>query len=142
MIVQVAGVRGLSWIAERANLVVSPTMRAIEALDETGAIRGAIAYDGWTPNSAHLHVALETPIAARKLLRPTFRIPFEELGLGVLFAPVFSTNPRSLRLLKHLGFRIIGVMKDGWEPGTDIVMHEMRREECRYLEGDAERMAA
>lgn len=121
-----------SWIADRASLVVDDQFRAIEAMD--GArIAGMVAFTGWTPNAVHLHIALESPIALRRLVTHGFGIAFNRCGKGVALAPVMSTNRRSIRLVEHLGFRLAGVLADAWAPGVDVRIYQMRRDECRWL---------
>jgi RimJ/RimL family protein N-acetyltransferase len=122
------------WIAWKANLVPDGSFRAIEAVDDNGCLLAMVGYDGWMDNACQIHVALERPSALRHVLRPGFRVPFVELGKGVLVAKVLSTNERSLALVKHLGFREVCRGKDWVRVGIDLVVHEMRREECRFLE--------
>lgn len=134
MIVRAAPDTHLPWLAKRAQLVVSPTLRAIEATDEaSGRILGMVGYDSWLPNACSMHVALEEPIAARRLLGPAFGIPFIEMDLGLVLAWILSTNPRSLAFTRHLGFRETYRVADGWQPGIDLVLFEMRREQCRWI---------
>ena len=128
-----------AWIAERAGLVPDGSFRAIEAVDGS-RILAMVGYDGWTDNACCIHVALDTPSALRHVLAPGFRIPFLELGKGILVAKVLSTNAASLRLVHRLGFREVFRGRDWVRPGVDLVVHEMRREECRWIK--AERKAA
>lgn len=121
------------WIAQRAQLVVTDGFRAIEAIDSAGRIVGMVGYDGWTPNSCAMHVAIEEPIAVRRLLRPGFGIPFLELQKGVVLASVLSTNAKSLQLVSGLGFRALTRMRDAWDKGVDVLLFEMRREDCRWV---------
>ncbi len=100
-----------------------------------------VGYDGWLPNACAIHVAIEEPMAGRRLVRPAFGIPFLEMGLGLVLGWVLSTNTRALRLDLHLGFRETHRIRDGWRPGVDLVLLEMRREECRWIP-QRERMVA
>jgi RimJ/RimL family protein N-acetyltransferase len=122
------------WITERLGLFLSPNARAIAAYDREGKIAGMVAYDGWTPNSAIVNIALDSPIAWRRLARPTFEYPFNEGRRGLLVAMVASDNLRSMRLTEHVGFRETYRIRDGISVGVDLVVFEMRREECRWLE--------
>jgi hypothetical protein len=122
-----------SWLASRAHLVPDASFRALKAVDEHGRILAMVGYDGWTDNACCVHVALDHPTALRAVLGPGFGVPFKELGLGVVIAKVLSTNDKSLRLVKHLGFREVCRGKDWVRPGIDMVIHEMRREECRWV---------
>jgi hypothetical protein len=97
-----------------------------------------IGFDGWTPNSVCLHVAIEYPAALRRLIRPAFDIAFNRLQKQVVLCTVLSTNKRSLRLVEHLGFTRTHQIIDGWSVGAHLVIHEMRRPECRWLEPGSE----
>lgn len=120
------------WIAARASLILGPHFRALEALDGQGNILGMVGYDGWTPNSCSMHVAIENPIAVRRLLARAFTTPFR-LGRNVLLASVLSTNEKSLKFAKHLGFRQKARIQDGWSDGVDLLILELRRENCRWV---------
>lgn len=135
MIVRAAPPEHYGWIAKRANLVCGPSFRAIEAVDASGKVHGMVGYDGWTPNAVQMHVALDNPAALRALLKPGFSIPFVEFGRGVALATVLGTNGRSLELVPRLGFRFAHRIVDGYEPGVDVLLFEMRREDCRWLGG-------
>jgi hypothetical protein len=134
------------WIAKRAEVAIGPQFRAIKAVDEVGRIHGMVGYDGWTGNAVSMHVAIDNPAALRHLLVPGFRIPFVEFRKGVALAMVLSTNARSLKLVPRLGFAETHRIRDGWAVGVDLVMFEMRREDCRWLdhrdEKEAKRWAA
>lgn len=119
------------WIAQRAQVIVGAAFRAVEAVDEAGEIKGMIGFDGWMPNSVQMHVAMESPIAFRRLLRPAFAIAFQLRQIATCV--VMSTNERSLKLVKHVGFRETFRAKDWWDVGVDLVFFEMHRRECRWI---------
>lgn len=126
------------WIAKRAKLAIGSEFRALEALDGEQIV-GMVGYDGWTLNSCSMHVAIERPIAIRRLLRPAFGLVFDPrprgCGLGLVKGHVLSTNEKALALDLNLGFRELGRVKDGWDVGVDEIMLVMRREDCRWLGG-------
>jgi hypothetical protein len=121
------------WIVERAHCAPTSRFMAIKAVDNAGVIRGMVGYDSWSRNSCEAHVAVESPIAWRSLVVPTFHYPFEQMGLGVLLALIPAWNARSQQLVKRLGFRETYRIRDGFEIGVDNVLFEMRRDECRWL---------
>lgn len=120
------------WIARRAGLTVKSDFRAIEAVDGDRVV-GMVGYDDWTPNSCSLHVAIDAPVALRRILRDGFAMPFLRLKLGVVYGRVLSTNKAALKLDLHLGFREVCFLTDAWAVGVGIHVLEMRREECRWL---------
>lgn len=133
MIVRPAPPDHLQWLAERAHLIITPGLCAMEAVDDSGRIVGMVGYDGRTPGACAVHIALEHPAALRHLLKPGFGVPFIEAGLPLIVCMVLGTNRRSLRLVRKLGFKQVLRGKDWWAPGVDIVWFEMRREHCRWI---------
>lgn len=125
----------LSWLERRAGCVLTRNARGVKAVDAYGAIRAMVAFDSWTNASAQAHMAAETPIAWRSLLRPAFSYPFIEADKRVLIAVIPAGNERSLRLAKRFGFRETHRVPDGWDTGEDLVLLEMRREDCRHIQG-------
>lgn len=124
------------WIAERARLVIGPGFRAIEAVDGDRTV-GAVAFDGWTPNSVSMHIALDSPIALRGLVRKGFGIAFRQCKKEIATCLVLSSNVRSRRLVEHLGFREVFRGRNYWTKGVDMLLYEMRADECRYLDRNA-----
>lgn len=133
MEVRAAPAEHFGWLLSRIGLAPGVDFKAIEAVDAKGEIRGMVGYDHWTHNSVNAHIALDSPIALRSLIRAAFAYPFEQVGFGVLVCPVASDNEASMRLCRGLGFREAYRMRDGHDVGVDLVLWEMRREECRHL---------
>lgn len=123
----------LGWLAERAHLNIGPGFVAIEAVTPDGRIVGAVGFDGWTPGSVSMHIALDSPIAFRALLRQAFHQVFVQWGKGVATCLVLGSNARSHALVDSVGFRRVFTGRDYWAPGEDMVVYEMRREECVWL---------
>lgn len=139
LIVRAAPPAHLPWLIERAGFVPTADLKALEAAEEaSGRIRGMVGYCNWTPNSVQCHIAADTPAAWRALVvkngSPAFRYPFLESGRGLLLALIRASNTQSLALTRHFGFRETYRIQDAAEPGDDMVLFEMRREECRWLD--------
>jgi RimJ/RimL family protein N-acetyltransferase len=137
LIVRAAPKEHYTWLTDRAGLVASSEFRAIEAVDGDGRIAGMVGYDSWTPNGVFMSVALDNPIYARTLLPHAFQYPFVEAGREVAVVLVRSDNERSRRLVQHLGFKWAYIIKDGWAKDIHLFLYEMRREDCRYIRGEA-----
>lgn len=133
MRVQAAVGSHFDWLIQRTNLVPTARFRAIEAVDSNGDIRGMIGFDCWTANSCEAHMAVDSPIVWRSLLYPAFQYPFEQMGRGVILAIIPANNKKSIRMATHLGFTETHRVRDGYDVGVDVILHEMRREECRWL---------
>jgi L-amino acid N-acyltransferase YncA len=130
----------VGWLVERTGFAPTAGVRAIKAMDAEGVIKGMVAFDCWTENAVQAHMAVDTPIAWRSLLRPAFAYPFEQCGKGIILAAIPAGNARSVRLAKHFGFREMHRVRDGWAAGDDLLLLELRREGCRWL--SKERKAA
>jgi hypothetical protein len=140
--VQAAPPVDFDWIASRTGCAVSQGFKAIEAVDvRAGRILGMVGYDMWTENSAQMHVAVEKPSVIRALLVPAFSYLFDQCGKGVAVGVVPSHSTHALRFDLHVGFREVYRIRDGWAVGDDLVILEMRKEECRWLRRPARKAA-
>lgn len=133
MKVQAATPEDFAWLVSATSAAVTPGLRAIKAVDGTGKIRGMVGYDCWTPNSCTAHMAVDTPLAWRSLLPACFEYPFVQCDRRVLLGVIPAHNTASWGLAKHLGFTVRHAVKDGWAMGDDLLLLELRREDCRFL---------
>jgi hypothetical protein len=134
VIIRAAPPEHFQYLAERAGVAITPTFKAIEAVDEKGTVHGMFGYDGWTRNAVVMHVALDSPGALRHLLRPAFQYPFNQLGLGIALCAIRGDNERSLKLTEHVGFKRVYTVRDCFGGGVDQMIFEMRREDCRWIQ--------
>ena len=123
----------IPWLLRRVGCSYTAEFRAIMAVKDDGEIAGMVGYDLWTETSCVMHIALENPAAFRTLLVPAFEYPFVQGGKKVVLAMVRGDNEKSRRLCDHVGFREVYRVRDGIEAGVDMVLYEMRREECRWI---------
>lgn len=93
-----------------------------------------VGYDSWTPNSVQMHVWLPYPrYLTRKFIAEAFRYPFEMCGRGLVIGLTPSNNTGALRLNRKIGFKEVYRIKDAWDLGVDVVLQEIRKEDCRWL---------
>ena len=123
----------LGWIVAETSCALSPGATGIKATDSEGRIRGMVAYDCWTPNAVTAHMAVDTPIAWRSLIPACFEYPFIQCDRRLLLGVIPSDNTKSWGLAKHLGFTVKHAVRDGWASGVDLLLLELRREDCRFL---------
>lgn len=129
------------WLVERAGCEITQGYKAIKAVDAEGRIHGMVGFGSWTENSCAMTIALENPAALRELLKWSFRYLFEQTGRRVGFALVREKNTRSMRLCKHVGFREVARLRDAISVGEDMVVFEMRRENCRWVSEEVRKAA-
>lgn len=136
-ILQATTAEDFAWIIAHAHCVLTPYARALKAVDESGAIRGMVAFDNWTENAAQIHMAAENPAVWRHLLPAAADFAFEHVGKGVVFGLTPASNEKALKLSRRAGFRQRYRIADGWAKGEDMVISEMRKEDCRWLKSEA-----
>lgn len=129
------------WLQERADIVPGPSFKAIEAVDDEGRIHGMVGFDGWTQNSVVLTIALDNAACFRSLIHPIFDYAFRQADRGIALAMVRGSNMRSQRLCDHVGMVEVYRVRDGISIGEDIVIFEMRRENCRWLTTEHRKVA-
>lgn len=127
----------LPWFIDRTGYDPAPSFRGLVAIGADGRIRGLIGFDRWTPSSACMHVASDSPAGCRGLLHTAFHYFFADTGRVLLRAEVRAGNSASLEATRRVGFREAHRTQDGWAQGEDLVHFEMRRDECRWLKEKA-----
>lgn len=122
-----------AWLEEHAGCALDEESSAVKAVDTRGRIRGMVGFESWTHNSVQAHMAVDTPIAWRALLPAALGYVFEEAGRGVLLGVIPAYRRDSLRFAQHVGFEVTHRVRDGWAKGVDLLLLELRREDCRWL---------
>jgi RimJ/RimL family protein N-acetyltransferase len=119
-----------------STISYSPTghFKGIVQLNDYYEIVAAVGYDHWTPNSVQLHIWIPRPAEmCRTFLREGFRYPFEIGRKGLVVGLTPSNNAAALNFNRRVGFKEVYRMKDAWDKGVDVVVQEMRKENCRWL---------
>jgi RimJ/RimL family protein N-acetyltransferase len=132
----------LGWLERQAKCSLSARAVGVAAVDESGGIHGMVAFDDVTRGSCEVHIALKSPAAFRTLAGDVFRRAFETLGVRVVLGTVPADNQRGRRIARHLGFKETHRVRDGWAEGVDLVIHELRREDCTRWLAAAKKEAA
>ena len=133
MIIQAAPVQDIPWLANRAGIAPTLGMNAVQVVDAGGKIHGMVGFDSWTDNSVVVSIALANAGCLRSLIQPCFEYVFLTGGRGVMFATIRATNSRSVRIAQRLGFSEVYRLKDAVAVGEDMILFEMRRENCRWI---------
>lgn len=127
----------LRWLFERTGYMPTPWAKAIANVNAEGKILGVVAFDAWNGASCEMHVAGEGNWVTRNLIRACFEYVFKQAGLKVVIGMVPSTNAKALKFDRRIGFSEVARIKDG-VPDGDLVVMQLRREDCRYLEQEHE----
>lgn len=126
-----------AFLRHRAQVRLSEDLRMIGWLTREG-LQIVVGFNSFVGRTCHMHVAMREGyrFTPRAMLRACFGYAFEQAGCQVVFGMVNSKNEAAMRYNRHLGFverlRYPGLHDDG----GDLVLFEMRRESCRYLEAN------
>lgn len=121
------------WLEARTGCVLTREAKTVAVLDNSGVIRGVVGFDDWTHTGAQAHVAVDTPVAARTLVRESLRYLFRQARRSVMMGLVPASNAKSVQLAQRLGMRETYRVTDGWAQGVDLLLFELRREDAEGL---------
>lgn len=118
------------------NISYAPTsgFKGMVQLNDYMEIVAAVGFDNWTRNSVQLHVWIPRPKElVRKFIQEVFNYSFVTARKGLVVGLTPSNNAAALHFNKKIGFKEVYRMKDAWDVGADVVVQEMRKENCRWL---------
>lgn len=120
------------WVAAQTNGSFSAeTSTALGLQKPNGEIIAGVIYENWNKRSVVAHMAI-TGRLTRKFVGAIFRYAYEQCGVNKVILPVASTNAKSCRFVKHLGFTEEARIRDA-DPGGDIILFTLQKTECRFL---------
>ena len=108
--------------------------RGVASVDpETGDFWGAVVCEDWTVTSVCCHIVVENRRAFRDgLHRELADYVFNQAGRIKIIGTVPADNDAALKLNRHLGFREICRIEEGYDWGIDYVLMELKKEDCPY----------
>lgn len=125
-----------AWVAERIGCV--PWVGATTlGWERDGSLVGGFVIDRYQAHGcASMHAAGEgANWVTRPFLFAIFDYVFNQLDLKVLINTVGSGNVKSVRATRHLGFTEFARFPLAWDGEQDLILFELRRENCRWLGG-------
>lgn len=127
----------IEQISRSMGYVPSRNVKGIAILEES-TVSAAVLYDYWTVTSCQVHVFAPSLKALfnAEFLREIFTYPFITGGRSLLVAVTPGNQKGSLAVSDWLGFTEKYRIRDGWDTGVDMVLKELRREDCRFLSKD------
>jgi len=126
---------GRALYESRSGYMTSVDFQGVEAIKD-GEIMGVIGFDHWTPSSAQGHVLIVDArcLSGGGILREAFGYAFGAAGRLIVFASTPSFHEDCLKFSDSIGFKEIYRVKDGWDIGVDMVIKEMRKTSCPWIE--------
>jgi|3_EtaG_2_1085321.scaffolds.fasta_scaffold19628_2 RimJ/RimL family protein N-acetyltransferase len=124
--------RDWEWIQVLLGIAATDKTRGIVAIRDTGERTepvGVAVFDNWTFNSVCVHWWIDTPMVIRngffeEIADYIFNVCNKQIMIGL----VPSTNEKTIKLAKHIGFEEVYKVKDGYQLGVDQVVLEGRLE--------------
>ena len=121
------------WMHQRTKPVLAKDTTGFVAYRGNRVVAASV-FDNWTPNSCRVHLAIENPFVLRHgFLEECCDFVFEYADREVALAGIPATNDDSIRFAKHVGFREIFRVRNGYQKDVDLVFLELRKHECRWL---------
>jgi len=116
-------------------LHATANFKGLTQVADDGTLEVIVGYDDWMPNSVQMHLWVHPRAQiTRQMIREAFRYAFliggpRDVAIGV--TP--CDNEAALEVNRRLGFVETYRVKDGWLPGTDLAIQELRREQCHWI---------
>lgn len=120
------------WLSKRTHVQWSSDLRTIGLLDKDKNIAAVCGFNGHMGNCCQMHIAIEGKLT-RPYIRACFGYPFKTLGYACVIGLVAEGNKDALRFDQHIGFKEVHRIRQGASGGEDLIILEMRREDCRWL---------
>lgn len=126
----------IAEVCEKISFLYNTHSNGIVIEDENGGVGAMAIYDRWTHTAVEMHAYSTGPkyVFNPKFIHAMFEYPFIQQHKMLAFAVTPCDNTASITLARFLGFREVYRIRDGWDLGTDMVIQELRRENCRFLE--------
>jgi hypothetical protein len=101
--------------------------------DRTAAVLGVVAFTGFWGRVCSVHLAGEGNWVNRNLIWRSFDYPFRQVGVQAVLAPISAGNARSLNFAQRMGFKEVHRIRDGWADDVDLIILQLLREDCHWL---------
>jgi hypothetical protein len=122
------------WVMGRIEGVFNEKTDHVVAMHRDGKTVGGVVFTGYLGSSLMMHSAgSKDNWVTRDFLWMIFHYAFAQLNCRKAMGLVKSTNHVALRVNKHLGWTVAAVIDDVYPDGSDLVIMEMTRDQCRYL---------
>lgn len=125
----------LWWMYNHLRFEMTARMKGIIALDENNRPLGGCVFENWTYTGGEIHVIVTNSLVLRhRFIEEMLTYFFKTCDRKVLFCTILSSNEKCLKFVRHIGFTEVSRIKEGYDEGVDLVIHELRRENCEWIE--------
>lgn len=96
-----------------------------------GYLQGGVVFTQHSGPNILMAAALDAPLT-RRFLRALFHYPFLQLKCERITVLIDDDNPKSIRLVEHVGFVREGCLRRA-RPGGNVYLYGLLREHCAWL---------
>jgi len=109
-------------------------MTGFVGVDETGSILCAAIFDNWTSTSVQVHQVIRNPFVIRHgFFAEVSKYVYVTCDRAIMYGLVRASNKKALKLDLNIGFTEVARLKDAVMFGEDMVILELRKEDCKFL---------
>ena len=127
--------RDLENIPLVARPVWCENTRGIVAVDEKEEVCAICTLDSWSPNSVQMHLWIGNPMVMRRgFAEEVFGFIFGDAGRNKALCVMPGNNEKVINFNRKMGFTELFRIEDGYDIGTDLVISELKKENCRYID--------
>ena len=125
-----------AYVHSVLTVPISQATKGIVAVNDKGEYCGVCLADGWTHTACTTHVAIQNPMCLRKLFHEFAEYVFVTCEKQMMIGVVEASHASATRLDKHIGFKEIYRITDGYAPGVDQLILRLNKADCRFLHKD------
>lgn len=128
--------RVIAWAAERIGIGSFRRDATAIGLERDGVLVAAAVYDTFCEVECCVHLASDGSKnwMNKGFLIAGFAFPFKQCGFLSITGIVPADNETALSFNEHIGWKRVGVRHQAMPGGKDVVLMEMLREDCRFLQ--------
>lgn len=127
-------VEDAKFFCEKTSYIPTFNFRGMKDCTPLGEIKAMVGFDFWTPNSVQIHVWIGNPKnLSRRFIREVFTHLFVTCKKKLVVGVTPSDNSAALELNRRIGFIEKYRISEGWDDGVDMVLQEIRIENCRWV---------
>jgi RimJ/RimL family protein N-acetyltransferase len=119
------------WVAAQMDSQFAENNASAIGLVRDGKIVAGVIYENWNGKSVVCHLAIAGKVN-RSFLRIVCGYAFEGLEAEKVIGPIASSNAKSIKAAKTIGF-VEETRITNAAPNGDIILFTMTADQCRFL---------
>ena len=119
------------WVAAQTDGGYFEERSQAIGLIKDGKLVAGVIYENWNGRSVVCHIAIVGQVN-RRFLRMICGFAFEGLKADKVIGPIASSNVKSIKVAKAIGFTEEARITNA-APSGDIILFTLTAEQCRFL---------